>query len=95
MTVSGYFSSGPHEGKTADQAFDDAARSWGMLMGGEPLQGKIDYVLVKGGARPYADANALARQLAATDPLFSDPDGPAGVILLDDGTWLIFGRSRG
>jgi hypothetical protein len=84
----------PHEGKTADEAFDDAARSWGMFMGGDSLQGKVDYVVVKGGPRPYADANALAHRLAASDPLFSDPDGPAGVIPLNDGTWLIFGRSH-
>ncbi|MEV4079073.1 hypothetical protein AB0J43_02115 [Nonomuraea fuscirosea] len=94
MTVSGYFSSGPHEGETADEAFDAATRSWGMFIGGDSLQGKVDYLVVKGGARPYTDADALARRLAATDPLFSDPDGPAGVILLDDGTWLVFGRSR-
>lgn len=84
------------EGRTAQEAFDAAVSSaqWEHGHGGYSgtVAEKSDFVVVSDGPMSEEDGNALADRLAsAGDPRVGDKWGPAGMVELHGGKWVVFG----
>lgn len=87
------------EGATAQEAFDEAVHDAQYNYGPAGCTGTIAektcFVPISGTPMSLSDAEKVAvKLLDADDVRISDKAGPAGVIPIDDGSWLFFGWAK-